>query len=400
MLWEDLSRYFSDLEVKKLINLVPINGVRLGTTSAGILDNTEPDLVGLELQRDCNLAGVFTSSTLKAAPVKICERNLSLRSPEYIIVNTGIANSGTGKQGLIDAESVCKYLAEITNSHIEAVMPCSTGKVGEYLPVKKILTAIPKALKNLSPSGWSEAAQGILTIDSGPKGTSKTIMDDKVNITGIVKGSGMIKPNMATMLAFIATDAKIDQELLNYALTQAVNKTFNRLTIDRDTSTNDSAFLIATGKSGVVVDDGNFDIFYSDLVSLFDELALAIIKDPVDAKHILEISVINAASEFEASRIAFEIAESLSVKTAISNRNPFWGYILVAIGHVNLNDLNEKKINIWINENHVVIDGCVNPHLTGDVDDLFDEVLAMKIDLARGLASERVLSNEVLHHAI
>ena len=125
-------------------------------------------------------------------------------------------------------------------------------------------------------------------------------MDDKVNITGIVKGSGMIKPNMATMLVFIATDAKIDQELLNYALTSGSKQTFNRLTIDRDTSTNDSAFLIATGKSGVVVDDGNFDIFYSDLVSLFDELALAIIKDPVDAKHILEISVINAASEFEA----------------------------------------------------------------------------------------------------
>ena len=136
-----------------MINLVPINGVRLGTTSAGILDKTEPDLVVLELQRDCNLAGVFTSSTLKAAPVKICERNLSLRSPEYIIVNTGIANSGTGKQGLIDAESVCKYLAEITNSHIEAVMPCSTGKVGEYLPVKKNFDCNTECIKKFIALG-------------------------------------------------------------------------------------------------------------------------------------------------------------------------------------------------------------------------------------------------------
>ena len=381
--------------------LLPINGIKLGTAFAGILDvNHRPDVVVIEIGNASNTAALFTSSSFKAPPVIVSKNKISRKKPKYIVINTGIANSGTGDKGISDACHICDSIAELMGVDSDSVLACSTGRVGEYLPVPKILAAIPEALSSLSVDGWEKAASGILTIDSGPKGVSKKIsFDHEVTITGIVKGSGMIKPNMATMLSFVATDACIDEELLNYTLKKVVNETFNQITIDRDMSTNDSVFLIATGSSGSVIDEGNFHVFYESLLFIFEELALAVVKDPIEAEHIIEVSVVNALSDEEAKKLANEVAESLSVKTAISNKKPYWGYMLVALGHLEITDFDTKLVNIWINGGHVVKDGAANQPFSNISDNVFDEFLKIRIDVARGRSVRKVLSNDVLHHA-
>ena len=244
-------------------SMLPISGFRLGTASAGIKTVGRKDLVLMEIAEQSSVAGIFTQNAFCAAPVVIAKRHLQSTTPRYLITNTGNANAGTGDQGLADAITCCQQIASYMHSDTEQVLPLSTGVIGEPLPMQKILDAFPEVIENLTEEGWEEAANGILTTDTRPKGASKkfAIGKKEVTITGIAKGSGMIKPNMATMLAYIATDADVDNELLYRALRLANEKSFNRITVDSDTSTNDSVLLVATGASGVEINEDNFELF-------------------------------------------------------------------------------------------------------------------------------------------
>jgi glutamate N-acetyltransferase/amino-acid N-acetyltransferase len=236
----------------ELPELHPVLGFKLGTTSAGIKSADRPDLVVMEIAEGSSVAALFTKNAFCAAPVTVCKERLARCTPRYLVTNTGNANAGTGEQGLLDATQTCSALATLAGVEIDTILPFSTGVIGELLPIDKLLAGLPDAFEQLSESGWTDAAQGILTTDTRAKGSSTQFGSDKpVTITGIAKGSGMIKPNMATMLAYVATDAVINEELLHRALTLATEKSFNRITVDSDTSTNDSVVLVATGASGV-----------------------------------------------------------------------------------------------------------------------------------------------------
>jgi glutamate N-acetyltransferase/amino-acid N-acetyltransferase len=233
---------------------------------------------------------------------------------------------------------------------INAILPFSTGVIGEFLPMDKLMAGLPKAVENLSEQGWKEAAQGILTTDTRPKGSSRQYGDDhQVTITGISKGSGMIKPNMATMLAYVATDALVDNELLHRALTIATEVSFNRITVDSDTSTNDSVVLVATGASNVVIDEVSFDAFVDQLSQVFTDLAQAIIRDGEGASKFVTVIVEGALNKAEALDTAYTIAESPLVKTALSASDPNWGRILAAVGRSNIVALDVNLVQIFLN---------------------------------------------------
>ena len=328
----------------------PVAGFKLGTTSAGIKTPGRSDLVIMELQPGSSVAGVFTQNAFCAAPVVVAKQHLSCAAPRYLVTNTGNANAGTGEQGMTDALASCTALAELQGVAADQVLPFSTGVIGEFLPMDKLMAGLPKAVENLSEQGWEGAAQGILTTDTRPKGSSRQYGDDhQVTITGISKGSGMIKPNMATMLAYVATDALVDNELLHRALTIATEVSFNRITVDSDTSTNDSVVLVATGASNVVIDEVSFDTFVDQLSQVFTDLAQAIIRDGEGASKFVTVIVEGALNKAEALNTAYTIAESPLVKTALSASDPNWGRILAAVGRSNIVDLDVNLVQIFLN---------------------------------------------------
>jgi len=335
----------------KFPSMHPIRGFRLGTTDAGIKVADRKDLVIMEIAQGSSVAAVFTQNRFCAAPVTISKQHLEQAQPHFLLVNTGNANAGTGEQGIADSISCCQALADVTGSELNQVLPFSTGVIGEPLPVDTICDAVPAAIEQLSEEGWADAAEGILTTDTLPKGATTTfdIQGSPVTITGICKGSGMIKPNMATMLGFVATDASIDEELLHSALRKANGQSFNRITVDGDTSTNDAAILIATGTSGVVIDEINFDQFLAQLTEIFIELAQSIIRDGEGASKFVTINVERAGNVSEALSVAYAVAESPLVKTALTASDPNWGRILAAVGRADVEDLDVSKIQIRLN---------------------------------------------------
>jgi glutamate N-acetyltransferase/amino-acid N-acetyltransferase len=244
----------------------------------------------------------------------------------------------------------CSNLAALAEVDIDTILPFSTGVIGEPLPMDRLLAGLPGAFKNLSESGWAAAAEGILTTDTRAKGSSVQFGDDTpITITGIAKGSGMIKPNMATMLAYVATDAAVDDELLHRALTLATEASFNRITVDSDTSTNDSVVLVATGASGVSIDETSFEHFVEQLGKVFIDLAQAIIRDGEGATKFVSVVIESAASQAEALQVAYTIAESPLVKTALSASDPNWGRILAAIGRSGISDLDVNEVQLLLN---------------------------------------------------
>lgn len=330
--------------------MYPVTGFKLGTTSAGIKTPGRSDLVVMEIAEGSSVAALFTKNAFCAAPVIVCKEHLVRCAPRYLLINTGNANAGTGEQGLLDATHSCSALATSRGVDINAILPFSTGVIGEFLPMDKLMAGLPKAVENLSEQGWEEAAQGILTTDTRPKGSSRQYGDDhQVTITGISKGSGMIKPNMATMLAYVATDALVDNELLHRALTIATEVSFNRITVDSDTSTNDSVVLVATGASNVVIDEVSFDTFVDQLSQVCTDLAQAIIRDGEGASKFVTVIVEGALNKAEALNTAYTIAESPLVKTALSASDPNWGRILAAVGRSNIVDLDVNLVQIFLN---------------------------------------------------
>lgn len=345
-------------------DIYPVQGVKLGVTAANIKYADKKDLVVIEIADDAknaSVAGVFTTNKFCAAPVQIAQKHLK-KNPRYLLINTGYANAGTGAKGYEQAIDCCQALAELQNVNIEQVLPFSTGVIGENLPVDSIVAGIPDAIENLSEDNWPEAASGIMTTDTRPKVVSvQTEIEGKtVSITGISKGAGMIRPNMATMLSFVATDADISEADLQHMLTEATEKSFNRITIDGDTSTNDACIAIATGASGAVVKSAEAkQKFAQAFQAVMLDLALAIVKDGEGATKCVAIAVQEAQSTEEACDIAFTIAHSPLVKTALFACDPNWGRIIAAIGRAPIKELDVDKVRIFLNGIQIVESGAL-----------------------------------------
>ncbi len=345
-----------------LPTLHPVAGFRIGTTSAGVKKPGRKDLVLMELAAGASAAGVFTLNQFCAAPVRICKTHLQQGMPSYLIINTGNANAGTGKEGYQDALDVCQAVADQAGVTVAQILPFSTGVIGEKLPKERIIAAVPAAFDALADNGWLEAASGIMTTDTRPKAYSMQLeyQGQVITLTGISKGAGMIKPNMATMLAYIATDAKVAPGLLQSLLSRAADQSFNRITIDGDTSTNDSCILVATGASGVEVTEDNAELLaqFSEAVDkTLLELAQAIIRDGEGATKFVTISVEQAASSAEALKTAYAVAHSPLVKTALFASDPNWGRILAAVGYAGIDNLDVDTLQIWLGEACIVENG-------------------------------------------
>ena len=332
-----------------------IAGVRLGIAQAGIKRGDHDDLVVVELAPGTHTAAVFTQNAFRAAPVVIAEAHLTAAQcqPRHLIINTGNANAGTGDEGVTAANVCCAEVARLTQTSVETVMPFSTGVIGESLPSDLLVNAMPSALSGLAEDQWERAAAAILTTDTRVKLRSVEISLDGqcCRITGIAKGAGMICPNLATMLAFVATDAVIDAELLDSLLRSAASASFNRITVDGDTSTNDAVTLSATGQSGVEVTAGSerAEHFAQALTALMIELAQDIVRDGESASKFVEIRVTGGESEGACDQVARAVAHSPLVKTALFASDPNWGRILAAIGRAGLEDLDTDAVSIHLN---------------------------------------------------
>ena len=387
----------------ELPELHPVLGFKLGTTSAGIKSADRPDLVVMEIAEGSSVAALFTKNAFCAAPVTVCKERLARCTPRYLVTNTGNANAGTGEQGLLDATQTCSALATLAGVEIDTILPFSTGVIGELLPIDKLLAGLPDAFEQLSESGWTDAAQGILTTDTRAKGSSTQFGSDKpVTITGIAKGSGMIKPNMATMLAYVATDAVVNEELLHRALTLATEKSFNRITVDSDTSTNDSVVLVATGASGVTIDEESFDSFLENLCQVFTDLAQAIIRDAEGSTKFVSVVVDTASNQSEALKVAYTIAESPLVKTALSASDPNWGRILAAIGRSGIEDLDVNEVQILLNSVLIADHGARAPSYSEEAGQaaMQPEDIEIRVCLNRGDANEVVWTSDLTHEYV
>ncbi|PIE40602.1 MAG: bifunctional ornithine acetyltransferase/N-acetylglutamate synthase [Gammaproteobacteria bacterium] len=341
-------------------DMLPVAGFQLGVTSADIKYKDRKDLVLMAIEPGATISGVFTQNRFCAAPVRICQQHMAslaqaTAEAHYLITNTGYANAGTGPDGYNNSLNVCRYVAESANVPVENVFPFSTGVIGERLPVEKITAAVNRCFDDLTENGWADAGIGIMTTDTRPKGASLTVncAGTDVTITGISKGAGMIKPNMATMLAYIATDAGVEKSLLDRLVKEAADLSFNQVTVDGDTSTNDSCMLVATNKAGIQFATGNepgFAEFKAALVNVFVELAQAIIKDGEGATKFVTVKVTEARSLQEAREVAYTVAHSPLVKTALFAADPNWGRILGAIGRAPIDAFNVEKVSVFLDQ--------------------------------------------------
>jgi len=338
-----------------LPELHPVAGVRVGTAKAGIRKASRRDLTVFELAAESTVAAVFTRNAFLAAPVQLAKEHLAAATPSYLLVNTGNANAGNGQAGLAAAHACCAALAQLAGCEVQAVLPFSTGVIGEPLPVDRISAGLPAAVQELAADAWPLAAEAIMTTDTVPKGSSRRfrVADRDYVLTGISKGAGMIKPNMATMLAFLATDAPIPQPLLQASLAEAVRRSFNRITVDGDTSTNDACVLVATGQAGgdaFQADSDGYAVFCEVLQAVCHELAQAIVRDGEGASKFITVSVSEGASETECEQVAYAVAESPLVKTALFASDPNWGRILAAVGRAGIDDLDVTRVRLYLDD--------------------------------------------------
>ncbi|MBZ5486694.1 bifunctional glutamate N-acetyltransferase/amino-acid acetyltransferase ArgJ [Halomonas aquamarina] len=344
----------------------PLAGVRLGSAMAGIKKPGRRDMVVIELPASATVSGVFTRNAFCAAPVTVAkahiERCREVRcAPRYWLINTGNANAGTGKRGLDDAYASCRALAEEAGVDEHQVLPFSTGVIGEPLPMERLLAGVAPACGALSDDGqaWQHAGEGILTTDTRAKGAtlSVALSGGTVTINGITKGSGMIKPNMATMLAFVVTDATIEQSLLDQLLRDTVDASFNCITVDSDTSTNDACMLAATGSGAVVQSEADIALFRNALQQVMMTLAQAIIRDGEGATKFVTLHVTGAQSRQEALDVAFTVAHSPLVKTALYASDANWGRILAAVGRAGVEDFDVSRVVIDLGDVRLVEQG-------------------------------------------
>lgn len=380
------------------LKLLPVAGVRIGVASAGIRQTVRPDIALFDFAPGSVCAAVFTRNAFCAAPVVIAKSHLEKEPVRNWIVNSGNANAGTGASGVTDAVAVCDAVARHSGSRaLESVLPFSTGVIGEPLPVEKIERALPQAIAVLSESGWSDAAGAIMTTDTVPKGVSRRISlsGGDIVISGIAKGSGMIRPDMATMLAFIATDATIERDLLQRSLQLAVEQSFNRITVDGDTSTNDACTLVATGRAGATaIRNGNSDLdaFQNALNEVCGELARAIVRDGEGATKLITVHVIGGADSDECLAVAYTIAHSPLVKTAFFASDANWGRILAAVGRAGLVDFDISAVHIFLDDVCIVRNGGRAPEYSEEAGArvMKQTDITIRVELDRGSAQERV----------
>jgi len=381
-------------------NLAPITGIRLGTAAAGIKYPDRNDLVVIELPVGTACVAVFTRNAFCAAPVQLARKNLALRPPRYLLINSGNANAGTGDQGLEDAEASCEGLAELGDCAANQILPFSTGVIGERLPTACLIDALPQAMNSLTEYGWNAAAQAIMTTDTVSKLVSRqfTLEGHPITVTGMAKGSGMIRPDMATMLAYVATDAAITKTLLQDCLQQAVEPSFNAITVDGDTSTNDACVLMATGMSGAspITDNEStaYKKFSATVTEVCMELARAIVRDGEGATKLVEILVEGAASQPEAKEVAYTIAHSPLVKTALFASDPNWGRILAAVGRAGIEELDIESVQIWLGDVCIVRNGGRAEEYTEEAGQaVMDQPeLTIRVALGRGESDAQVLT--------
>ncbi len=333
--------------------LLPVAGVSLGIAEAGIKRAGRKDLLVIKLDDGATVAGVFTANRFCAAPVTVAKEHLATgKGVRALVVNTGNANAGTGEQGMQNARHTCAELAQHLGCAPEQVLPFSTGVIMEPLPVDKIVAGMPQAIANLKEDNWFDAAHAIMTTDIVAKAVSKQVQigGKIVTVTGISKGSGMIHPNMATMLGYIATDAAIAQPMLQEMVREAANKSFNCITVDGDTSTNDALMLIATGKSGVQIGVAERAAMQAAITEVATVLAQAIVRDGEGATKFITIKVEGGKDEAECRKIGYAIAHSPLVKTAFFASDPNLGRILAAIGYAGVDDLDVAKLKLYLDE--------------------------------------------------
>ena len=383
-------------------NLLPVAGVRLGAAAAAIKYTGRDDLLIIEVAAGATAAAVFTKSSFRAAPVQISARHLELVSPRALVINSGNANAATGEPGRNDALACCAATATALGVRTEEVLPFSTGVIGVRLPLARMTAAVPTAVDALRADGWDAAARTIMTTDTVPKARSRRVQlgDRAVVITGMCKGAGMMKPDMATMLAFVATDAAVETTLLRRMVPKVADKSFNRVTIDGDTSTNDSFVVLASGASGMAPiareSDVRYPALFAALCELCAELAQAIARDGEGATRFVTVQVNGGRTEEEARKVAFAIAESPLVKTAMFAGDANWGRFCMAIGRAGVVDLDTAGVSLFLDDVRVAEHGMISPVYTEAAGTavMARAEYVVRVELGRGTAAETVWTSD------
>ncbi len=395
-----------NLSAPKASDLLPVPGVRIGTAEAGIRKAGRKDLTVFLLDEGASVAGVFTRNRFCAAPVQVCQEHLAQgQSIRAMVINTGNANAGTGADGLARARASCAALAGYLDLSPQQILPFSTGVIMEPLPLDRIEAGLPAAVADAGPNHWARAAEGIMTTDTVPKAFSKRIVIEgkPVSITGISKGAGMIRPNMATMLGFMATDACIAPSLMQELVTELAQASFNRITIDGDTSTNDSFVVIATHKAGhapiVSLDDGHGLELKRAMMEVARLLAQAIVRDGEGATKFITLQIEGGVDFTECRKVAYAIAHSPLVKTAFFASDPNLGRILAAVGYAGIDDLDPSRIDLYLDEVHVATRGGRHPDYREEDGQrvMRQSEITVKVVLGRGMASDTVWTCDLSH---
>jgi glutamate N-acetyltransferase / amino-acid N-acetyltransferase len=395
-----------NLVAPQACDLHPVPGLRIGTAMAGVRKANRRDLVLFVLDEGAAVAGVFTKNRFCAAPVQVCREHLQAgHGIRALVVNTGNANAGTGEDGLVRARTTCIALAQKLDVAPEQVLPFSTGVIMETLPVERIVAGLPAALADLAPDRWLEAAQGIMTTDTLPKAASRQVTIDgrTVTVTGIAKGAGMIRPNMATMLGFVATDAVVDPALMSALAREAADHSFNRITIDGDTSTNDSFVLVATQRAGhariAQIESPQGALLREAVFEVARTLAQAIVRDGEGATKFITVRVDGGRTKEECRLAAYAIAHSPLVKTAFFASDPNLGRILAAVGYAGIDDLDQGLIDLFLDDVHVVVAGGRHPaYQEADGQRVMKQSeITIRVDLHRGAAHATVWTCDLSH---
>ncbi len=390
-----------------LPRLYPVPGFELGIASAGIKRPGRKDVVVMRCAPGSVVAGVFTLNAFCAAPVSLARQRVE-GPVRYLLTNTGNANAGTGEPGLLAARQTCARLAALTGEPEDVVLPFSTGVIGELLPVAKIEAALPAALADLRVDHWAEAATGIMTTDTLPTGASQRFQHagQTITVTGISKGAGMIRPNMATMLGYIATDARVSRPVLQDLLRDAVNRSFNRITIDGDTSTNDCCMLVATGQTSlpeITAASGElFSLLKEAVQSVAMELAQAIVRDGEGATKFVTVQVNGGAGHQECLDVAYAVAHSPLIKTALFASDPNWGRILAAVGRAGVDQLDVSRIDVFLGDVCIVQQGGRAASYTEEQGAavMARPEIAIRIELGRGACSETIWTTDLSHEYV
>ncbi len=385
--------------------LTPVPGLQLGYAEAGIKKPGRKDVLILKLAPGATVAGVFTTNRFCAAPVQVSKDHLAGSQPIVaLVVNTGNANAGTGEAGLANANATCAALAKLLGCEANQILPFSTGVILEPLPLEKLVAGLPAAIANLKEDSWFDAAEAIMTTDTQPKAASRvvTIAGKRVTMTGISKGAGMIKPNMATMLGFMACDAKISQSVLETLVKQAADASFNCITIDGDTSTNDSFMLMATGAGELEVNDiasSEYKALAEAVIGLSQELAQMIVRDGEGATKFITVRVEQGRDVEECRKIAYAIGHSPLVKTAFFASDPNLGRILAAIGYAGVNDLDVNQINLYLDDVWVAKQGGRHPDYQEQDGQrvMKQSEITVRVTLARGEAAATIWTCDLSH---